>query len=185
MCRAPRGRPANALTGGARRPGLEGQVGRATREAAWQFSGQQERLIGALLTLTTSERGESREPDELLEVQNGGALGDRRRIDRDPDVLSDPLGGTPGGLIGADLVVTHSHCLSTVVGAERGVAREPHDRERTSGPMGTQLSAALKSEASGGSRERGTKRRGDPASPPWALRWVRALSSLEWPRLAG
>jgi hypothetical protein len=58
-------------------------------------------------------------------VENGAALGDRRRIDRHADVLFDPLGGTPGGLIGAGLVLTDSHGLSTAVVAERYVAGEP------------------------------------------------------------
>lgn len=34
--------------------------------------------------------------DGLLEVKDGAALGDRRRIDRHTEVLVDPLGGTPG-----------------------------------------------------------------------------------------
>jgi hypothetical protein len=58
-------------------------------------------------------------------VEDGAALGDHRRIDCHADVLFDPLGGTPGGLIGAGLVLTYGHGLSTAVVAERLVAGNP------------------------------------------------------------
>jgi len=64
------------------------------------------------------------ESNELLEVENGAAPGDRRRIDFHADILLDPLGGTPGGLIGAGLVLTDGHGLPTAVVAERFVADE-------------------------------------------------------------
>jgi hypothetical protein len=61
------------------------------------------------------------EPNELLEVENGAAPGERRRIDFHADILLDPLGGTPGGLIGAGLVLTDGHGLpeSAVGGGDR------------------------------------------------------------------
>src|ERR1700724_2912302 len=39
------------------------------------------------------------------ELENGAALGDHGRAARRADVLLDPLGGAPGGLIGAGLVL--------------------------------------------------------------------------------
>ncbi len=50
-------------------PNADAQALRSTCEEALQLSGQQERLIDALLTLATSERGlESWEPFDLAQL---------------------------------------------------------------------------------------------------------------------
>src|SRR5438105_3970012 len=84
-----------------------------------RYSGHGRRVTGYLVS------GLERSPRRLtglLEVEDGAALGDLRRIYCHPDVLFDPLGGPPRGLVGAGFVLTDGHGLSTAVGAACFVA---------------------------------------------------------------
>ncbi|MGP0053838.1 MAG: ATP-binding protein, partial [Solirubrobacteraceae bacterium] len=83
-------------------PDADAQALRSTCEEALQLSGQQERLIDALLTLATSERGiESWEPFDLAQltqdiVHSRQPDANRHGVQIDPTFHSAPAIGDPG-----------------------------------------------------------------------------------------
>ena len=74
-------------------------------------------------TPTCRPRHDTRDLHLGAELEDRAALGDHGRAARRADVLLDPLGGAPGGLVRASLVLTDRHGHAAVPAAAKGPPR--------------------------------------------------------------